>query len=102
MTELILFGILTGFISGFFGVGGGMVLVPMLITTGFVMKEAIAISIMQMVFSSVYGSFLNSKKKQKVFLKMESSLEWVVLLEVFKTVLFMLLYQMNFYNTFLF
>ncbi len=67
MTELILFGILTGFISGFFGVGGGMVLVPMLVMTGYLMKEAIAISIMQMVFSSVYGSFLNSKKIKSVF-----------------------------------
>lgn len=67
MTELILFGILTGFISGFFGVGGGMILVPMLLTAGFIMKEAIAISIMQMVFSSVYGSFLNSRKAKGVF-----------------------------------
>ncbi len=67
MTELILFGIITGFISGFFGIGGGMILVPMLISIGFVMKEAIAISIMQMVFSSIYGSFLNSKKTQNVF-----------------------------------
>jgi len=67
MTELILFGILTGFISGFFGVGGGLVLVPMLVMTGFLMKEAIAISIMQMVFSSIYGSFLNSKKAKGIF-----------------------------------
>lgn len=67
MTELILFGIITGFVSGFFGVGGGMILVPMLVATGFLMKEAIAISIMQMVFSSVYGSFLNSRKVQSVF-----------------------------------
>ncbi len=67
MTELILYGILTGFISGFFGIGGGMVLVPILVITGFLMKEAIAISIMQMVFSSVYGSFLNSKKVKDVF-----------------------------------
>lgn len=67
MTELILFGILTGFISGFFGVGGGLILVPMLVMTGYLMKEAIAISIMQMVFSSVYGSFLNSKKAKSVF-----------------------------------
>lgn len=65
--ELLAFGVLTGFISGFFGVGGGMVLVPMLIFAGFLMKEAIAISIMQMVFSSIYGSFLNSKKAKNVF-----------------------------------
>ena len=64
--ELAGFGILTGFISGFFGVGGGMVLVPILLMLGFVMKEAVAISIMQMVFSSIYGSFLNAKKAQDV------------------------------------
>lgn len=66
MLELIPFGIITGFISGFFGVGGGMVLVPMLLLAGFIMKEAVAISIMQMVFSSIYGSFLNSKTAKNV------------------------------------
>lgn len=64
--ELIIFGVITGFISGFFGVGGGMILVPMLLMAGFVMKQAIAISIMQMVFSSIYGSFLNVKKAKNV------------------------------------
>lgn len=66
MFELAAFGIITGFISGFFGVGGGMILVPMLLLAGFVMKEAVAISIMQMVFSSIYGSFLNAKKTANV------------------------------------
>ena len=60
--ELIAFGLITGFTSGFFGIGGGSILIPMLLLIGFVMKEAVAISIMQMVFSSIYGSFLNSKK----------------------------------------
>lgn len=64
--ELAGFGIITGFISGFFGVGGGMILVPMLLLAGFVMKEAVAISIMQMVFSSIYGSFLNIKKATNI------------------------------------
>ena len=60
--ELAGFGILTGFISGFFGVGGGMILVPILLLVGYVMKEAVAISIMQMVFSSIYGSILNAQR----------------------------------------
>jgi len=66
MFELAAFGVITGLISGFFGVGGGMILVPLLLVSGYVMKEAVAISIMQMVFSSIYGSFLNSKKAKGV------------------------------------
>jgi uncharacterized membrane protein YfcA len=66
--ELTLFGTLTGFIAGFFGVGGGMILIPMLLWAGFVMKDAVSISVMQMVFSSIYGSFLNYKKN-KVLLR---------------------------------
>jgi uncharacterized membrane protein YfcA len=65
--ELILFGLAAGFVSGFFGLGGGTILTPMLVTAGFMMKEAISIAIMQMVFSSIYGSFLNSKKAKHVF-----------------------------------
>lgn len=60
--ELVILGLLTGFTAGFFGIGGGSILIPLLLLLGFVMKEAVAISIMQMVFSSIYGSFLNSKK----------------------------------------
>lgn len=66
MFELAAFGIITGFLSGFFGIGGGMILVPMLLLAGFIMKQAVAISIMQMVFSSIFGSFLNSKKAAHV------------------------------------
>lgn len=64
--ELIAFGVVTGFVSGFFGIGGGMVLVPMLLFSGFDMKEAVAISIMQMVFSSAFGSFLNARKQLNI------------------------------------
>lgn len=60
--DLIAFGVITGFTSGFFGIGGGSILIPMLLLYGFLMKEAVAISIMQMVFSSVYGSIINIKK----------------------------------------
>lgn len=60
--ELIVVGILIGTMSGFFGIGGGMILVPLLLVLGFDIKAAIGISIIQMVFSSIYGSYLNYKK----------------------------------------
>jgi len=63
---LTTFGIATGFIAGFFGVGGGMVLIPMLLFAGFSMKSAVAISILQMVFTSIFGSFLNYKKNKSI------------------------------------
>ncbi len=60
--ELAIVGAVVGAISGFFGVGGGTILVPILLYLGFDIKEAIGISVIQMVFSSLYGSFLNYKK----------------------------------------
>ena len=60
--ELLLVGIFIGSMSGFFGIGGGMILVPILLVLGFEIKDAIGISIIQMVFSSVFGSYLNYKK----------------------------------------
>lgn len=62
IVELGLVGIFVGTISGFFGLGGGMLLTPVLFTLGFDFKTAIGISILQMVFSSVNGSYLNYRK----------------------------------------
>jgi len=59
---LALIGLGIGALSGFFGIGGGTVLVPILLLMGFEMKAAVGISITQMAFSSVFGSYLNFRK----------------------------------------
>jgi uncharacterized membrane protein YfcA len=58
----ILVGVGVGTLSGFFGIGGGMILIPILMLLGIDIKTAIGISIVQMVFSSIYGSYLNYRK----------------------------------------
>ena len=62
MIEFITAGIITGFFSGFFGIGGGTILVPILLYTGLSLKTAIGVSVTQMMISSMFGSFLNYKK----------------------------------------
>jgi uncharacterized membrane protein YfcA len=59
--ELLAIGMIVGFLSGFFGIGGGTILVPMLLALGYDTKVAIGIAVVQMVFSSIYGSYLNKK-----------------------------------------
>jgi len=58
----ILIGIFVGFLSGFFGIGGGTILIPILLFLGFGFKGAIGISVTQMMLSSIFGSYLNYKK----------------------------------------
>ncbi len=43
-----------------------MILIPMLLFANFNMKQAVSISVMQMVFSSVFGSFLNAKQNKEI------------------------------------
>jgi len=62
MIELIIVGAFVGLLSGFFGIGGGTILVPALLFIGYDPKVAIGISVVQMVFSSIFGSYLNNKK----------------------------------------
>ncbi len=59
---LVLLGAAVGTMSGFFGIGGGTMLVPALMMLGFDIKSAVGISVTQMVFSSLYGSWLNHRK----------------------------------------
>jgi len=62
MLELISLGTFVGMLSGFFGIGGGTILIPLLLILGYETKVAIGISVVQMAFSSIYGSYLNNKK----------------------------------------
>ncbi|RDU64148.1 sulfite exporter TauE/SafE family protein [Helicobacter sp. MIT 14-3879] len=60
---LSIYGIIAGVLAGIFGIGGGTIIVPAMMFFGFDIKNAIGISVMQMIFSSVYGSYLNLKAK---------------------------------------
>ncbi|MCW8839162.1 MAG: sulfite exporter TauE/SafE family protein [Thiovulaceae bacterium] len=61
MLALVVLGAIVGSLSGFFGIGGGTILVPLLLALGYKTKVAIGIAVVQMVFSSIYGSYLNKK-----------------------------------------
>lgn len=70
---LAILGILTGSISALFGIGGGMIIVPAMLylhyllpNLAFSVHDAIGISVMQMIFSSVFGTTLNIYKKKNL------------------------------------
>ena len=48
-------GLLSGIFAGFFGIGGGTLIVPAMMLLGLDIKTAIGISVMQMMFSSLWG-----------------------------------------------
>ncbi|CRF51928.1 sulfite exporter TauE/SafE family protein [Helicobacter ailurogastricus] len=58
----LLLGGFTGVLAGFFGIGGGMVIVPAMLLCGHGYDSAVGISILQMACSSVVGSVANFKK----------------------------------------
>lgn len=64
---LFIIGIFTGILAGFFGIGGGAIIVPLMILLGNDIKIAIGISIMQMIFSSIYGSYINYRQNNLEF-----------------------------------
>ncbi|BDR28884.1 sulfite exporter TauE/SafE family protein [Helicobacter suis] len=59
---LCVVGVLTGITAGFFGIGGGEVVVPAAIFAGFSYNHAVGISLAQMLCSSLVGSVINYKK----------------------------------------
>ena len=59
MLELPFIGAVVGFISGFFGIGGGTVVMPVMMALGYDVKTAAGISVMQMFIVSLFGSYLN-------------------------------------------
>lgn len=65
MNEILLFlpfvGIFIGFVSGFFGIGGGTIVVPVMLALGYDIKTAVGISVLQMLFSAIFGSYINYK-----------------------------------------
>lgn len=65
-SELAALGIGVGIVSGFFGIGGGTVSVPVLLYLGFGIKEAIGISVMQMVAGSLMAAWIHQKKQTYV------------------------------------
>ncbi|PAF52148.1 sulfite exporter TauE/SafE family protein [Helicobacter sp. 13S00477-4] len=58
----IIIGLITGVAAGFFGMGGGTIIVPVMLFLGQPIHHAIGVSVMQMIFSSTFGSIINYKK----------------------------------------
>lgn len=51
--------VFVGFSSGLLGIGGGVILMPILLAIGIDIKNAVSISVVQMISSSSFGTFLN-------------------------------------------
>ncbi|ANV98099.1 hypothetical protein BBW65_04465 [Helicobacter enhydrae] len=58
----IALGIVSGIGSGLFGIGGGTIILPTLMLMGYDIQYAIGISMVQMIFASFVGSYINYKK----------------------------------------
>lgn len=59
---LVFLGVFSGIASSMFGIGGGTLIIPALMLTGLDITFAIGISIVQMIFASFFGSYLNFRK----------------------------------------
>jgi len=62
--KFLLIGVVGGTASGFFGIGGGIVMIPLLVYfVGIELKAATAMSMVQIVFSSISGTLFNYFQK---------------------------------------
>ncbi len=52
-------GLVSGILAGLLGIGGGIILVPLLVTLGYTTIQAVATSSLVIVISSISGSFQN-------------------------------------------
>jgi uncharacterized protein len=83
----IVAGICTGFLSGFFGIGGGFVLVPLLVklipytateTHDNIMYIATATSLASIILASSFAVYLHAKKKNLHFKELFKYAGWVI------------------------
>jgi len=72
---LVAVGVFVGILSGFFGIGGGTVSVPILLYMGFDIKQAIGISVFQMLIGSILGFFIH--RKSGTYKPFKKSLFWI-------------------------
>lgn len=64
ISEIVVFGILTGVLSGFIGAGGGFIIVPILLRMGLDMKKAVGTSMLIIAIQSIValiGDFFNKE-----------------------------------------
>ncbi len=77
LPTIVLFGILTGFLSGFIGAGGGFIIVPILLRLGLEMKRAIGTSMLIICVQSIValgGDLLNHE------IDIQHSINWNLLI----------------------
>lgn len=75
--SIILFGILTGLLSGFIGAGGGFIIVPILLRMGLDMKKSVGTSMFIISIQSAFallGDFMGKNISQ------EGGIDWSLLL----------------------
>lgn len=77
--EIVMFGVLTGLLSGFIGAGGGFIIVPILLRMGLDMKKAVGTSMLIIAiqsFVALAGDFFNKE------IMSNEGIDWGLLLSI--------------------